>query len=84
MEGRKVPSVIFKMRVRDESIDGDNPFKWQDANSDEIFKDKKVVIFSLPGAFTPTCSSTHLPGFEIFLNFSISMYFRTTLRRLYT
>ena len=64
MEGRKVPDVTFKMRVRDESIGGDNPFKWEDVASDEIFKDKKIIVFSLPGAFTPTCSSTHLPGFE--------------------
>ena len=59
-----VPNVIFKTRVRDESIGGDNPFRWQDVSTDDIFKNKKVVIFSLPGAFTPTCSSTHLPGYE--------------------
>jgi peroxiredoxin len=59
-----VPQVVFKTRVRDESIEGDNPFRWQDVSSDEIFKDKKVVVFALPGAFTPTCSSTHLPGYE--------------------
>lgn len=59
-----VPTVVFKTRVRDESIDGENPFRWQDVTSDEIFKGKKVVVFSLPGAFTPTCSSTHLPGYE--------------------
>lgn len=60
----KVPQVIFKTRVRDESIGGDNPYRWQDVSSDDIFKGKKVVVFSLPGAFTPTCSSTHLPGYE--------------------
>jgi thioredoxin-dependent peroxiredoxin len=59
-----VPSVIFKTRVRDESAGGENPFKWQDVTSEEIFSGKKVVIFGLPGAFTPTCSSTHLPGYE--------------------
>lgn len=60
----KVPNVTFKTRVRDESIGGDNPFRWQDVTSDDIFKGKKVVIVALPGAFTPTCSSTHLPGYE--------------------
>jgi peroxiredoxin len=60
----RVPSVTFKTRVRDESVEGPNPFRWQDVTSDEIFKGKKVVLFSLPGAFTPTCSSTHLPGYE--------------------
>jgi thioredoxin-dependent peroxiredoxin len=59
-----VPDVIFKTRVRDESIGGDNPFRWQDVSTDDIFKGKKIVILSLPGAFTPTCSSQHLPGFD--------------------
>ncbi|CCE22838.1 peroxiredoxin [Methylotuvimicrobium alcaliphilum] len=59
-----VPNIVFKTRVRDESIGGDNPFRWQDVSSDDIFKGKKVVLFSLPGAYTPTCSSTHLPGYE--------------------
>jgi len=59
-----VPNVIFKTRVRDQSIGGQNPFRWQDVSSADIFKGKKVVIVALPGAFTPTCSSTHLPGFE--------------------
>ena len=61
---KQVPNIVFKTRVRDESIEGDNPFRWQDVTSEEIFANKKVVLFALPGAFTPTCSSTHLPGFE--------------------
>lgn len=64
LENQKVPSVTFKTRVRDESLGGENPFKWKDLTSDEIFSGKKVVLFALPGAFTPTCSSTHLPGYE--------------------
>lgn len=59
-----IPAVIFKTRVRDESLGGDNPFRWQDVSTADLFKGKKVVILALPGAFTPTCSSTHLPGFE--------------------
>ena len=59
-----VPEVTFKTRVRDESVGGDNPFKWYDLTTDELFKGKKVVFFSLPGAFTPTCSSTHAPGYD--------------------
>lgn len=59
-----VPQIIFKTRVRDESIGGENPFRWQDVSSDDIFANRKIVIFSLPGAFTPTCSSTHVPGYE--------------------
>ncbi|MBI2035622.1 MAG: peroxiredoxin [Candidatus Liptonbacteria bacterium] len=60
----KVPNVTLKTRVRDESVQGENPFRWQDVQSAALFKGKKVVVFSLPGAFTPTCSSTHLPGYE--------------------
>ncbi|PIE45218.1 MAG: peroxiredoxin [Gammaproteobacteria bacterium] len=60
----QVPDVVFKTRVRDESIGGDNPFKWYDLTTDELFAGKKVVVFSLPGAFTPTCSTSHLPRYE--------------------
>jgi len=63
-EGSTVPAVTFKCRVRDEKIGGDNPFTWKDVTTDHIFKGKRVVVFALPGAFTPTCSSTHLPGYE--------------------
>ncbi len=61
---KTVPNIVFKTRVRDESIGGDNPFRWQDVSTDDIFKGKKIVVLALPGAFTPTCSSTHLPGFD--------------------
>jgi thioredoxin-dependent peroxiredoxin len=64
MINRKVPAVTFKTRVRDETIEGPNPFRWEDVTTDDLFKDKKVVLFSLPGAFTPTCSTYQLPDFE--------------------
>lgn len=60
----RVPNVTFKTRVRDESIDQENPFRWEDKTTADIFGGKSVVIVALPGAFTPTCSSTHLPGYE--------------------
>ncbi len=60
----RLPSVTFKTRVRDESLPGSNPFRWQDRTTDEIFKGRKVVLFALPGAFTPTCSSNHFPRYE--------------------
>ncbi len=59
-----VPDVTFKTRVRNEALSGDNPFEWKDLTSSEIFDGQNVVLFALPGAFTPTCSSTHLPGYE--------------------
>ncbi|WP_193176833.1 peroxiredoxin [Oricola nitratireducens] len=64
MIGRKVPFVTFRTRIRDESIEGPNPFRWEDKTSDDYFKGKRVVLFSLPGAFTPTCSTYQLPDFE--------------------
>jgi len=59
-----VPDVTFKTRVRDESIGGDNPYRWQDVTTDDLFAGKRVILFSLPGAFTPTCSTYQLPNFE--------------------
>lgn len=62
--GITVPNVLFQTRVRDESVGGDNPFRWQPMTTDDYFKGKRVVVFSLPGAFTPTCSTYQVPGFE--------------------
>ena len=50
--------------MRDESIGGSNPFKWLDVTSDSLFQKKRVVLFGLPGAFTPTCSVKQVPGYE--------------------
>jgi len=61
---KTVPNVVFKTRVRDESVGGENPFRWQDRTTNELFGSKRVAVLALPGAFTPTCSSTHLPGYE--------------------
>ena len=60
----KLPQVTFHTRVRDESIEGPNPFRWEDKTTDDYFAGKRVILFSLPGAFTPTCSTYQLPGFE--------------------
>jgi peroxiredoxin len=59
-----VPQVTFKTRVRNEALGGPNPFEWKDLTSDDVFANKNVVVFSLPGAFTPTCSTSHLPRYE--------------------
>ena len=54
-EGQRVPHVVFHVRKDNE---------WRDISTDELFEGKTVVVFSLPGAFTPTCSSTHLPRYN--------------------
>ena len=55
MTGKQVPNVTFHTQQ-----DG----KWVDVTTDDLFKGKKVVLFALPGAFTPTCSSMHLPRYN--------------------
>jgi len=64
MIDKKIPDVTLKTRVRDETVEGPNPFRWQDMNVREAFAGKRVVIFSLPGAFTPTCSNEQCPAYE--------------------
>ena len=54
-ENQSVPNVIFKTRQKD---------AWVDVTTEELFKNKTVIVFSLPGAFTPTCSSSHLPRYD--------------------
>ncbi len=61
---RTVPDVTFKTRVRDETIEGPNPFRWENKTTADFFGGKRVILFSLPGAFTPTCSTYQLPDFE--------------------
>jgi glutaredoxin-like protein len=54
-EGQQVPNVSFKTRAGSD---------WVERDSDSYFKGKRVVVFSLPGAFTPTCSSSHVPRYN--------------------
>ena len=54
-EGKRIPSVTFRVRQNNE---------WKSVSTDDLFAGKNVVVFSLPGAFTPTCSSTHLPRYN--------------------
>jgi glutaredoxin-like protein len=54
-EGQKIPNVTFRLRKNDQ---------WENVTTDDLFAGKTVVVFSLPGAFTPTCSSTHVPGYN--------------------
>ncbi len=59
-----VPHATFKTRVRNDALGGPNPFEWKSLTSDDVFKGKRVALFALPGAFTPTCSTSHLPRYE--------------------
>ena len=66
-EYNKVPSVTFKFRVGDTDEKGGCTFiggSWKDINTHELFSGKKVLLFSLPGAFTPTCSGEELPTYD--------------------
>ena len=54
-EGKRVPEVTFRVRESN---------RWKDVTTDELFSGRTVLVFSLPGAFTPTCSSTHLPRYN--------------------
>ncbi len=55
IEGTRIPKVILKARK-----DGD----WIDINSEDYFRGRKVIVFALPGAYTPTCSTSHLPRYD--------------------
>jgi len=59
-----LPDVMFYLRERDESLGTENPFKWVYKTTNDLFSGKKVLIFGLPGAFTPTCSNSQLPNYE--------------------
>ncbi len=59
-----VPDATFHTRVRNEALGGLNPFEWKTRTSDDVFAGKRVVLFALPGAFTPACSDSHVPGYE--------------------
>jgi glutaredoxin-like protein len=54
-EGQRVPQVTFRTREAGQ---------WKDVTSEEIFRGRTVIVFALPGAYTPTCSSTHLPRYN--------------------
>jgi len=65
--GFKIPKVTFRIREGDVVLEEGCSFdegKWVEKTTDDYCKNKRVVLFSLPGAFTPTCTSTQLPSFE--------------------
>lgn len=64
MHPQQVPDATFHTRIRNEALGGPNPYEWKAVTSDDLFKGRRVVLFALPGAFTPACSESHLPGYE--------------------
>jgi peroxiredoxin/glutaredoxin len=54
-QGQRVPEVVFRTRR-----DG----QWHDLSTADVFAGKTVVVFALPGAFTPTCSTSHVPRYN--------------------
>ena len=64
MTPETVPDVVFHTRVRNDALGGPNPFEWKDVTTADVFRGKRVVLFGVPGAFSPACSDSHLPGYE--------------------
>eukprot|EP01032_Pedospumella_encystans_P032890 gene32890-37148_t len=62
-EGDKVPNVVIKARIRVAPTEEVSSFVWKDIMVADLFKGKRVVVFSIPGAFTPVCSCDHLPSY---------------------
>lgn len=64
MTPQTVPDATFHTRVRNDALGGPNPFEWKPLTTQDVFGGKRVVLFALPGAYTPACSESHLPGYE--------------------
>ena len=64
MTPKQVPDVVFHTRQRIVTLDGDTSFDWKRLSTADVFGGKRVVVFAVPGAFTPACSDEHLPGYE--------------------
>lgn len=64
MTDMMIPDTVFHTRVRDAKVAGPNPFRWQLVQGRDLFAGRRVVVFGLPGAFTPTCSTSQCPDFE--------------------
>ena len=63
--GQQLPNVYFKTRVLNEET---GEYDWQEMTTADYFLGRRVVVFSLPGAFTPTCSNTQCPGYDLLYN----------------
>lgn len=82
MPPETVHEATFHTRVRNETLGGPNHFEWKTLTSADIFAGKRVVLFALPGAFTPACSDGHLPGYEAYYDAFIALGSRGLLCRI--
>lgn len=83
-EGERIPLVNLKGRVRVKEGEETECFEWKNITTEDLFKGKRIVMFSVPGAFTPVCSCDHLPGYEahyrkcllnpIIINFTLTIH----------
>lgn len=64
MIANSVPQATFHTRIRNDALEGPNPYEWKVVTSQDLFSEQNVVLFGVPGAFTPACSESHLPGYE--------------------
>lgn len=64
MTCKNLPDVKFQVSVRDDSLGGDNPYRWETKSTKDFFAGKKTILFSLLGSFTPTCSTYQLADFN--------------------
>lgn len=64
MPAKTLPQVTFHTRVRVAAGIEANPFAWKDLTTDDIFAGRRIILVAVPGAFTPACSNSHLPGYE--------------------
>lgn len=63
-EGDRLPPVTLKTRVRVIGAESGKDFVWKQITTEDLFKGKRIALFSIPGAFTPVCSCDHLPSYE--------------------
>jgi peroxiredoxin len=62
--GFRLPDITFSTRVRDDSVGGPTPYRWERVATPDLFGGRRAVLIGLPGAFTPTCSTRQLPAFD--------------------
>jgi peroxiredoxin len=63
-EGDKIPSMVFRVRVKLEDAESDCQYGFKSISTEDLFKGKRIILFSIPGAFSPTQVTDHLPFYE--------------------